>query len=101
MMGVPALGVGDAEPTHELREFAIFARPNNHVPVIWHDAVGQQSNGQTRMSLFHHAFKRFVVGVFVEQCCPAVGPVQDVIDQSTAGSASASRHVGTLMREYC
>ena len=42
---VPALGVGDGQPAHVFGEVAVGVRPEQQVPVVGHDAEGQQCLG--------------------------------------------------------
>ena len=46
-LGVPALGVGERQPAHESRQLAVLAWPDQQVPVIGHQAVGQKSRART------------------------------------------------------
>ena len=36
----PALGVGNGEPAHRLREFFIAPQPQDGIPLIGHEIVG-------------------------------------------------------------
>ncbi|HQU43738.1 MAG TPA: hypothetical protein PK867_13060 [Pirellulales bacterium] len=39
----PPLRMGQGEPADKLREFAFLPRPDEQVPVVWQQALGQQS----------------------------------------------------------
>jgi len=46
MMGMPELGVRLGESAGEARQVAVAARPDDQVPVVGHEAVGEQPHGQ-------------------------------------------------------
>src|SRR5262249_12413836 len=52
--GMPALGVGQRQPTDELRKFAILLWPKDQVPVIRHQheqiRIGERSTTSARIS---------------------------------------------------
>ena len=41
MVCMPSLGVSQRQPTQETRQFTIFPRPDDQMPMIGHEAVGQ------------------------------------------------------------
>ena len=65
-VGVPALGVGDGEKPHELAEVAVGFGPEDHVPVVGHQAVGEDADGEDFEGTFDHPFHGEIVGVIVE-----------------------------------
>lgn len=54
-MRMPAHRVRVCQPTHELGEFVVSARPKDEMPVIWHQAVGQDPGRMAILSLLEHA----------------------------------------------
>jgi hypothetical protein len=58
MVRVPALAVCRCEPLHEPREFTIDPRPGDKVKVVWHDAVGQNPQGNPALSVAQGTHER-------------------------------------------
>ena len=81
-VGVPPLGVGQRQPAGEPGDFAVLVRPDDQVPVIGHDAVGQQPCLRAIDSLFQDKLKRLIVPVFREDGYPGVRAIQHVVDQA-------------------
>ena len=50
------------------------------MPVVWHDAVRQESHGDSRTDLPQHPLKRGIVTVALEQRPARVRPIEHVID---------------------
>ena len=89
---LPAGGVGETEIAEESREFIVLPRPGDEMPVVGHDAPGQNPDRIPGMSLEQDVIKGQEVGVFVEQSQLSVCAVEDVINQSTGSNASYARH---------
>ena len=79
-MLMPALGMREGQPIHEPREVAIVAWPDHEMPVVWHDAVGQESHRHACTGLHQYALKRSVVPVVLKQRPAGVRPIEHVID---------------------
>src|SRR5208337_4868110 len=92
-LGVPPLGVGQSQPANESRELSVLPRPDNQVPVIGHDAVGQQPCSRAIDGLFQDPLKRLVVLVFLKDRHPRVGAIEDMVDQATVIRSFRSAHV--------
>jgi hypothetical protein len=93
IMGVPALGVGQREPVHEIGKLAVMLGPQNHVPVIGHQAIGEQPCVRQACLRFHqHIDERLVIAVLMKKLQLAVAPVENVIDVAAQGVSSWSAH---------
>lgn len=89
---MPALRVRQGQPVHESRQFVIH-RPQHKMPVIWHDAVGEQPNGKSLQRLDQRGFEQHVVGVGEEQAASLRRPVQNVKRLSVGVAKRSARHV--------
>jgi hypothetical protein len=89
---LPALGVGQCQPSHERRQFAIAPRPEDQVPMIGHQAPAQHADRQTLVGLEQHPLEGLEVRVLLEQPQPAVGAVENVIDHPAGSDACLTRH---------
>jgi hypothetical protein len=74
----PLPGVRGRQPLHEQREAVVVQGPEHQVPVIWHDAVGEQAYREATQRLGEDLEERFEVGWALEQGHALDGPVQDV-----------------------
>ena len=92
-MGVPTHGMGMSQPAQELGQFAVLARPNHHVPVIRQNAVGEKTRGMLCHRLDHHAFKRCVILVLLEQRKTGDTTVQNVVNEASGSVTRTSGHV--------
>lgn len=96
VMGVVAAGVGDADPANELAEGLVGFGPDDQMPVVGHEAVGEQVGGVECQGLAQQLFKGRVVGVFMEERHAAVAAVEGVIDQTGLDESWAARHGGGI-----
>lgn len=58
MVGMPALGVGDGDPSEHLGEFTIPSRPQEQMPMVGHQAVGGDANLGLACGLRPGSFQR-------------------------------------------
>src|SRR6516225_6273918 len=79
---MPALGVGVREPAQKSRQLLVVLGPKDKMPVVWHDAIGQEADGMTFEGLKQHAFKSLEVAPFLEKRQARHRPVQGVIDKA-------------------
>jgi len=91
MLMVPT-NVGDAEPAHQPRQRLLSSRPQHQVPVIGHEAEGQQIDGVALQRLGENLEKGGIVGLLVEQAHAAVAAIQDVINRSRFDGSRATGH---------
>ena len=96
VVGVPALGVGELEPAHEVGEEVglVLAGPEDEVEVVGHEDVGEDAEGVTGVGLFEGAFKGDVVGGCVEDAGAGGGAVEDVVGGVAADAAGFAGHEG-------
>jgi len=97
-MCVPTLRMRDGHPAEEFRDLIVRSAfgPDDHVPMIGHHAIGENPQRFSIESLFQHAFKRSVIFVLLEQGCPRIGTVEDMIDQTTLNGTCSTWHLGIL-----
>ena len=81
-MAVTGLGVALGQATDEAAEIAIRARPKDQVPVVRHEAPGEQPHARTATLLGEQAGEVAVVAHVVEQRRPRIGAVENVVDQT-------------------
>ncbi len=96
VMSMPTHGMGLREPLREGREFPLPPRPNDEVPMIGHQAIGEQPGRMRLQRLAQHAFKGLVVAIFLKQRQARNGPVQHVIDVTRSRSTGNTGHALTI-----
>jgi hypothetical protein len=87
----PSFRVNHAQAMHDCREFA-SAWPNHQVPMIRHEAVGEQPRSISIECVPQHGFERGVVGCIVKDSTPIAASVQDVEDDASASCERSFRH---------
>ena len=92
-MRMPPLRVRETEPAHKPRQFAIFVRLQDQVPVIRHQSKGEDFRPGSFHSRDQNPFKRLEIGVIIKDPHPAVRTVQDMVDQTTIRSSFRSTHL--------
>jgi hypothetical protein len=75
-MLLPPLRMGQREPVHALWQVAIPLWPDDGIPVVGHDAVRQESHGDSLTRLPQYPFKGGIVFVIDEELHPSVRPIQ-------------------------
>jgi hypothetical protein len=84
------------DPSHPTPQGLIGLRPNDEMPVIGHDAVGQQLDRIALQAFRQHALERFVVRRLAKQPHPPVPPIENVVDHPGFRGSSSSRHDGRI-----
>ena len=85
---VPALRMGAGHPLHEPRHLAIFIRPDHEVPVIWHNAIGQNAYRLEIFRVLNDLQERVVINVRSKQSIASHATIQHVEDDITVGAAT-------------
>ena len=70
---------------HVRREIAVVPRPEDQVPVIGHETVGENTHCYTFLHFTQYTFEGSVVFVLLENGQTRVGAVDDMIDQTAGG----------------
>ena len=91
---VPASDVCDGEALHELAELGVGGGLEDQVPVVGHDAVGEELDGDGVEGLGEDFFEGGVVEVFLEEGGAGVGSVEDVKEGVGGGDAGCAGHGG-------
>ena len=68
------------------------SRVQHQMPVVGHQAVGQNSHWVAQMSLDQNPLESVVVLGLLQQGQPGHRPVEDVVHQTARGNAGLSRH---------
>ena len=87
VMGMPALRMGDGDPAEDFGEFPILPRPEEEMPVIWHQAIGGDADVRLGVGFSEDLFKGRIVGGLLKEREPADTAVQDVIGEVSGGEA--------------
>ena len=88
----PALRVGACQPMHETREAVVGFGPDDEVPVIRHDAVGEDSHPEAHGCLGDESEEVTVIVGRMEDDRVLDGAVENVKDESSRRAARASGH---------
>jgi len=95
-MQAPAADVGRGQALHETAQFAILLRPEHEVPVIGHQAPGENPQGHFLDRLRHDPQEGEVVAVGLKDGPPVVASIQDVEDHSTRRDTGSAGHLKIL-----
>ncbi len=79
MRDPPAHRMRLRQPTEEGRDLAVCLRPDNKVPMVRHDTVGQDGDRVSLVRLDHDPLKRLEVGVLAKEVHPADRSVQHMV----------------------
>jgi hypothetical protein len=74
----PSSGVNGSQALHERRQAGIIQWPDHQMPVVRHDAVGEQSNWESAKRFDENLEERLAVARMLEQGDALNGPVQNV-----------------------
>jgi hypothetical protein len=80
VMPVMAADMRHRDPAHEFLELLVAARPQDQVPVIGHDAPGEQVHAISPESFGQAVQKRLVIPRLAEEAHSPVASIQDMID---------------------
>jgi hypothetical protein len=97
---LPSLRVGQRQPAEKAGQFAVPLWPEYHVPVVGHHEPVKDADRLPFVGQRHHLFKGEEILVLLEQPQPAVGAVQDMIDQSSRSDTGDARHWGSITAKY-
>src|SRR5215467_1309444 len=92
--------MSECQPSKKCGELIVFSWPENHVPMVRHQTVGQQSNGKAVHCCDHDPFKCEIIFQLGKQFGSSVRPVQGMINQFTRRYARPTRHGGTLQQSH-
>ena len=78
-MGVPTLRVGEGQPAGKAGEVALFARPNDQMPMVGHHAIREQTHAGPLDRFFEDRLESCVVYVVVKNRHPRIGTVENMV----------------------
>jgi hypothetical protein len=84
-MGMPPLGMGQGQPTHESGEFTVHLGADDEVEMVGHETIGEELDGMSLDGLAEDAEEGVVAVGVVEDGETCVTPVEGMIDQATFG----------------
>jgi hypothetical protein len=90
--------VRHADPAQPTSECLIGFRPRYQMPMIRHNAVGQQFDRITPQPFGQHPLEGRIILRLVKQSHPSVPTIKDVVDQPGFNGSCGSRHVVTFTR---
>ena len=79
-MSMPALRMSQRQPADKPRQLIIFLRPQDQVPVISHQTIGQKPSPGPSHRLLKHRLERDEVFILREDRHPRVRTVQHMIN---------------------
>jgi len=91
-MGMPPLGMGDREPPEELGHLPIAGWPEDHVPMVGHDTVGEQVDRGSPTGLFKDSLEGRIVAGMIEERERRHGTVHRVVNHAADISTGSSWH---------
>ena len=90
---LPTGGVGDRQPLHERGQFLALFGPEHKVPVIRHQAVGENADWGFVERLAEDFLEGGVVVFVMKERLPIDASIENVERHSGRCGASVSRHV--------
>jgi len=97
VVGVPPPDVGGGQAVHVPAQVAGVMRPQHQVPVVGHEAVGEQAHGHVRVGLGHGALEGVVVRRLGEQLAAGVASVDDMEDHPARLNPRRAWHARRLI----
>ncbi len=85
---LPAVGVGGGQPVHEFGKCGVFLGPQDKMPVVGHQAVGQEIHWESPAGFSEDPFEGLVISRGDKEFIPGIGPVQDMVNEPSGGDAS-------------
>jgi hypothetical protein len=84
--------MGDRQPPEELGHLAVAGWPEDHVPMIGHDTVGEQVDWGSPTSFFEDSLEGRIVAGVVEKPECGHGTVHRVVNNATDIAAGSPWH---------
>ena len=100
VMLVMSADVRHTDPTHEWPQRFIRPRPQNQMPVIGHQTIGQQVNRISLKPLTEHFHEREEIFVLVEQLHSPIAAVENVVNQPRFIRSKCSWHAGRISDDH-
>jgi hypothetical protein len=82
-LGMPALGMGQGQPTGKPRRFPVLASVDHKVSMIGHQAPGQNLGTIPLDSLLKKAFESYLFAIFLEENHAGIAATQHMAGQAT------------------
>jgi hypothetical protein len=83
LYGRQRFSVRGRDPPQEETHFAIAHRAGHEMPAVGYQKLAEQLEDITREAFAQHPLECVVVGIFVEDSLPAIGPVVYVVQLGT------------------
>src|SRR5438477_3869967 len=96
-MGMPALRMRHRQPAHPFRQVAVPARPDDQVPMIGQETIGQEPHRQPIEGRAQDALKGGIVFRLLKDPGAAHRSIEDMVDESTGSDTQASWHALKLI----
>ncbi len=93
-MGMPRRCVRLREPMRKGGGLGVVAREKDKMPVIGHQAIGQNGHGHAGVRLVHHALKGGIILRLEKQCPPPHAAVEHMVNKPSRSMTGLSWHVG-------
>jgi hypothetical protein len=94
---MPTTDMSCRQALHESTEVAIVKWPQDHVPVVWHQTIAENSYEDIRLRLRQDFFKCRIIRVIVKNSIAGISTVQNVADHSSRRLAYGSWHLAEIM----
>jgi hypothetical protein len=98
VVNMPALRMRDRDPPQYLGEFSIMSRPEEEMPVIWHQAIGCDPYPGLGMGFRQNFLKGNVVSRLLKKGKSSYTAIQDVIGDVSSSEAWAAWHGVTFSK---
>lgn len=92
VMPVVAAHMGGQEPLHPAAEIAVVVRPKHKMEVIGHQAVAQETHGESLAGGFKQGDEGGVIRLLMKDLSPAVPAIKNVVAPSPQRRSCSSWH---------
>jgi hypothetical protein len=89
---MPALRMGQCQPSGKSRQVIVFARPESHMPMVWHNTKCKYAHTESIPGIDKDSFESLVVGRRMKNLRTRSCAIEDVIDNTARCDPSWPSH---------
>jgi hypothetical protein len=84
--------VSDGDPAEHFGEFSILPRPEQEMPVSWHQAIGGDAKARIGLGFGQNLFKRGIISGFLEEGEASHPTIQDMVGKGAGNKSGTTWH---------
>ena len=98
-MEMPAPNVGCSQSLNKISEIAVSCRPQDHVPMIWHDAKSKYFDRNQLRRFADDAQEGLIIEILVEDPRSRIGAIEHVEDHTSWRNTNGAGHGANLFHK--